>query len=188
MQRADSFEKTLILEKLRAGGEGDDRGWDGWVASPTQWTWVWVNSESWWWTGRPGVLWFMRSQRVWHNLVTELNWVFISFTKYAEVELLYHMVHHWLDGHESQWALGVGDGQEGLVCCDSWGRKEWHDWVTDLIRSNLLSLVVWGASILFSIVSCANLCSYQHCTRVPLLHLHLFIFIFLITVILRSVR
>ena len=124
MQRAESFEKTLILEKLRAGGEGDDRGWDGWMASPSQWTWVWVNSESWWWTGRPGVLRFMRSQRVWHDLVTELNWVFISFTKYAEVELLYHMVHHWPDGHESQWAPGVADGQEGLACCDSWGHKE----------------------------------------------------------------
>ena len=43
-------------ERLRAGGEGDDRGWDGWMASPTQWTWVWVNSGSWWWTGKPGVL------------------------------------------------------------------------------------------------------------------------------------
>ena len=44
-------------EGLRAGGEGEDRGWDGWMASPTQWTWVWVTSGSWWWTGRPGVLW-----------------------------------------------------------------------------------------------------------------------------------
>ena len=47
---------------LRAGGEGDDRGWDGWMASLSRWTWVWVNSRSWWWTGRPGVLQFMRSQ------------------------------------------------------------------------------------------------------------------------------
>ena len=61
-------------ERLKAGGEGDDRGWDGWMSSPTQWTWVWVNSESWWWTGRPGVLWFMGSQRVGHDWVTELNW------------------------------------------------------------------------------------------------------------------
>ena len=52
----------------------DDRGWDGWMASPTQWTWVWVNSGSWWWTGRPGVLRFMGLQRVGHNWVTELNW------------------------------------------------------------------------------------------------------------------
>ena len=74
MWRADSSEKTLMLGKLRAGGEGDNRGWDGWTASPTQWTWVWVNSRSWWWTGRPDVLWFIRSQRVRHNWATELNW------------------------------------------------------------------------------------------------------------------
>ena len=49
-------------------------GWDGWMASPTQWTWVWVNSRSWWWTGRPGVLQFMGSQRVGHDWATELNW------------------------------------------------------------------------------------------------------------------
>ena len=54
--------------------EGDARGWDGWMASLTQWTWVWVNSRSWLWTGRPGVLWFMGSQGVGHDLVTELNW------------------------------------------------------------------------------------------------------------------
>ena len=57
---------------LRAGGEGDDRGWDGWMASPTQWTWVWVDSRSWWWTGRPGVLWLMGSQRVGHDWLS--NW------------------------------------------------------------------------------------------------------------------
>ena len=59
---------------LGAGGEGDDRGWDGWMASPTGWTWVWVNSGSWWWTERPGVLRFMGSQRVGHDWATELNW------------------------------------------------------------------------------------------------------------------
>ena len=76
MWRADSFEKTLMLGKLRAGGEGDDRGWDGWVASPSQWTWVCVNSGSLWWTGRPGLLWLMGSQRVgreWLSDWTELN-------------------------------------------------------------------------------------------------------------------
>jgi len=55
-------------------GEGDDRGWDGWMASLTWWTWVWVNSGSWWWTGRPGVLQFMESERVGHDWATELNW------------------------------------------------------------------------------------------------------------------
>ena len=62
MQRADSFEQTLMLGKIEGQRRGDDRGWDGWMASPTQWTWVWVNSGSWWWTGRPGVLRFMGLQ------------------------------------------------------------------------------------------------------------------------------
>ena len=57
-----------------AGGDGDGRGWNGWMASLTRWTWVWVNSGSWWWTGRPGVLRFMGSQTVGHDWATELNW------------------------------------------------------------------------------------------------------------------
>ena len=68
------LKRPWCWERLRAGGEGDDRGWDGWMASLTQWTWVWVNSGSWWWTGRPGMLQFTGSQRVGHNWVTELNW------------------------------------------------------------------------------------------------------------------
>ena len=63
--------KDWCWEGLGAGGEGDDRGWDSWMASLTQWTRVWVNSGSWWWTGRPGVLQFMGSQRVGHDWVTE---------------------------------------------------------------------------------------------------------------------
>ena len=61
-------------ERLKAGREGDDRGWDGWMASPTQWTWLWVSPGSWWWTGRPGVLQSMKLQRVGHDWGTELNW------------------------------------------------------------------------------------------------------------------
>ena len=78
MQRADSLEKTLMLGKIKAGGEGDDRGWDGWMASLTQWTWV--NARSWWCTGRPAVLQSMGSQSQtrlsdWMELNwTELNW------------------------------------------------------------------------------------------------------------------
>ena len=64
MWRTDSLEKTLMLGKMKAGGEGDNRGWDGWMASLTQWIWIWVNSGSWWWTGKPGVLQSMGSQRV----------------------------------------------------------------------------------------------------------------------------
>ena len=71
MRRANSLEKTLMLERLKAGGEGGDRGWDGWMASPTQWTWVWASSGRWWRTGKPGVLQSMGLQRVGHNWVTE---------------------------------------------------------------------------------------------------------------------
>ena len=67
-------------ERLRAGGEGDDRGLDGRMASLTQWAWVWVDSGSWWWTGRPGMLQFMGSQRVRYNYATELNWNWMQCT------------------------------------------------------------------------------------------------------------
>ena len=75
MRRTDSFVKTWCWERLRAGGEGDNRGWDGWMASLTQWTWVWVDSRSRWSTGRPGMLRFMGSQRVGHDWATGLNWL-----------------------------------------------------------------------------------------------------------------
>ena len=72
--RADSLEKIWCWERLKAEGKGDNRGLDGWMASPTQWTWVWVSSRNWWWTGKPGVLQSMGSERVGHNWATELNW------------------------------------------------------------------------------------------------------------------
>ena len=72
--------------RLKAGGEGDDRRWDGWMTSPTQQTWVWVNSRSWWWTGRPGVLRFMGSQRVRHDWAIELNWYLINLTQNLETK------------------------------------------------------------------------------------------------------
>ena len=68
------WKRPWCWEGLGAGGEGDDRGWDGWMASRTRWTWVWVISGSWWRTGRPGVLRFMGSQWVGHDWATELNW------------------------------------------------------------------------------------------------------------------
>ena len=75
MRRTDSLEKTLMLEKIEGRRkEGDDRGWDGWMLSPKRWTWVWVNSRSWWWSGKPGVLQSMGLQRVGHDWATELNW------------------------------------------------------------------------------------------------------------------
>ena len=74
MRRTDSFEKTLMLGKIGGGRRRGCRGWDGWMASLTQWTWVWVNCRIWWWRGRPGMLQSMGSQRVRHDWVTELNW------------------------------------------------------------------------------------------------------------------
>ena len=71
MGNADSLEKILMLGKM----EGDDRGWDGWMASLTQWTWIWANSRNWWWTRKPGVLQSMGSQRVGHDWATELKWL-----------------------------------------------------------------------------------------------------------------
>ena len=68
------WKRLWCWEGLGAGGEGDDKGWDGWMASRTPWTCIWVNSGRWWWTGRFGVLRFTESQRVRHDWATELNW------------------------------------------------------------------------------------------------------------------
>ena len=78
MQRADSFEKPWCWERLKAEGEGDDRGWDGWMASLTWWTWVWVGSRSWQWTGKLGELQSMRSQEV--DTTEQLNWLNCEYT------------------------------------------------------------------------------------------------------------
>ena len=72
------LKRSWCCERWKVRGEGDDRGWDGWMASLTQWTWICVNSGSWWWTGRPGVLQSMGSQRVGHDWATELNWTDIN--------------------------------------------------------------------------------------------------------------
>ena len=76
--RMTHFKRPWCWERLTVGGEGDDRGWDCCMASPTQWTWFWVNSWSWWWIGRPGVPQSMGSQRVGHDWETELNWTDIQ--------------------------------------------------------------------------------------------------------------
>ena len=73
------LKRPWCWERLKAGGEGDDRGWDGWMASLTPWTRVWVNSGSCWRTGRPGVLQSIGSQRVRHDWATELNWTELKF-------------------------------------------------------------------------------------------------------------
>ena len=81
------LKRPWCWERLGAGAEGNDRGWDGWMSPPTRWTWVWVNSEIWWWTGRPGVLRFVGSQRVGHDWATKPNWMefrkMVTMTLYA---------------------------------------------------------------------------------------------------------
>ena len=88
------LKRPWCWERLRAGGEGDDRGWDGWMASPPRWAWVWVDSGSWWWTRRPGVLQFMGSQRVGHDRATELNWnnkvLLYSIRSYIQYPVIKH--------------------------------------------------------------------------------------------------
>ena len=87
------WKRPWYWEGLGVGGEGDDREWDGWMASLTWWTWVWVNSGSWWWAGRPGVLRFMGSQRVRHDWATELNWSRFSI---AFLPRSKHLLISWL--------------------------------------------------------------------------------------------
>ena len=73
------LKRSWCWERLKAEGEGDDRGWDDWMASLTQWRWVWVDSRSWWWAGRPVVLWSMGPWRVGHDWATEVNWTELPF-------------------------------------------------------------------------------------------------------------
>ena len=68
------WKRPRCSKRLKTGGEGKNRGWDGWMASPTRWTWFWAFPRSWWWTGKPGMLQSMFSQRVGHNWASELNW------------------------------------------------------------------------------------------------------------------
>ena len=86
------WKRPWCLEGLGAGGEGDDRGWDGWMVSPTRWARVWVNSRSLWWTGRPGVLRFMGWQRVGHDWATELNGTSLYLSHESETKIVSHSV------------------------------------------------------------------------------------------------
>ena len=81
LEELTHWKRLWCWEGLGAGGEGDNRGWDGWIASPTRWTWVWVNSRSWWWTGSC-MLQFMALQRVGHDWATELNWTELTHSIY----------------------------------------------------------------------------------------------------------
>ena len=95
------WKRPWCWERLRPG-EGDDREWDGWMASPTRWIWVWVDSGSCWWTGRPGVLWLMGSQRIGHEWRTKLNWHMISLLRYLFLFFKYKV-------NDRKWMLLVSE-------------------------------------------------------------------------------
>ena len=97
------WKRPWCWKRLKAGGEGDDRGWDGWMASLTRWTWVWVSSVSWWWTGKPGVLQFMGSQRVRHEWVTELNWTDSIKILKISVGSLKRLIHRVANSSSGAW-------------------------------------------------------------------------------------
>ena len=111
------WKRPWCWEGLGAGGEGDDRGGDGWMAWLTQWTWIWVNSRSWWWTGRPGVLRFMGWQRVRHDWATELNWTDCLWAKFfkARDDISTQSPSHLPWPHSSSSFMSFSNGH-GLWC------------------------------------------------------------------------
>ena len=131
------WKRPWCWERLRAG-EGDDRGWDGWMASPTWWTWVWVNSGSWWWTGKPGMLQSMGSQRVRPDWVTELNWTELSLTL---LSLLVKSL-DWpsLDCLKPS-PLNTVYISPSFLSVSSSSKEEWGGWVLSFITSLLFPKV-----------------------------------------------
>ena len=116
-----NWKRPWCWERLKVGGEGDNKGWDGWMASPTQWTWVQVNSGSWWWTGRPGVLQSMGLQRVGHDWVTELNWTELTLYIHERSGIALEVLTQnweWIRDHwlifQNNWNQWPWDGQ--AVC------------------------------------------------------------------------
>ena len=118
------WKRPWCWERLKAGGDQDDRGWGGWMASLTQWTWVWVSSRSWWWTGKPGMLQSMESQWVGSDWATELNekdWR-QKEKRVAQDEMVRQC--HFLNGHEFEQTLVDYGGQGSPVCCSPRGFKK----------------------------------------------------------------
>ena len=142
MQRTDSLEKTLMLLKTEGRREGDNRGWDGWMASLIWWTWVWVSSGSWWWTGKPGVLQSMGLQRVRHNWV---NWTELDWTIIFKIKMLSKVITPWLNFCLILlWIKGVGiTCSPGIFNWISGYRKDefWAQRVSDLLWWTWRSLV-----------------------------------------------
>ena len=118
MQRADSLEKTLMLERLRAGGEGDDRGWDGWMASPTQWTWVWVSSGRWWRTWKSVLLQSTGSQRVREDFGTKQQQCALPKVCYSQYSNWDSVVSSQMKGSSPFWGYNFG-GMKTLLAFET---------------------------------------------------------------------
>ena len=104
------WKRPWCWERLKAGREGDNRGWDGWMASPTQWTWVWASSGN-WWTGKSGMLQSMGSQRVRHDWATELNRLCPKMACQAEEFMGYSLEYPLI---ESKKWIGFGDRENNM--------------------------------------------------------------------------
>ena len=119
------WKRLWCWEGLGAGGEGDDRGWDGWMASQTRWMWVWVNSRSWWWTGRPGMLRFMGSQRVGHDWATELNWTTNHGSSHGHAGFSLRVFHLGVANCQRSSCYHVGQGPHHASQADSIEYQIW---------------------------------------------------------------
>jgi len=113
------WKRPWCWERLMVG-EGDDRGWDCWIASPTRWTWVWASSGSWWWTGRPGVLQSLGSQRVRHDWATELNWTELCSTGiYVQYPVINHNGHTQIYVYMYNWITFSGSSVGKESTCNA---------------------------------------------------------------------
>ena len=137
MRKADSLEKTWCWERLKAGGEEGDSGWDDWMASLTRWTWVWVSFGSWWYTEKPGVVQSMGLQIVWHDWATELSRTDLLEGLMLKLELQFFGHLMWrADSLEKTLMLGKIEGRRRRV----YQRMRWLDDVTDAMDMNLSKL------------------------------------------------
>ena len=133
---------TWCWERLKAGGEGDNRGWDGWMASLTWWTWVWASSGSWWWTGKPGALHSMGSQK---SDVTEgLNW--------TDEFMFFCLKFHWTN---IPFFLKNKKSEVAQLCptlCDPMDCSLWGSFIHGLFQARVLEWVAISFSIFLTFV------------------------------------
>ena len=150
------WKRPWYWEGSGAGGEGDNRGWDGWMASPTQWTRVWVNSGSWWWTGRPGVLWFMGSQRVGHDWATELNWTECIIENCSEIRKSGRKEEYNL---EKQWSLRGWHYLGEVTSGQSESYRLRNNFSRTLVFVRLIETVQTVKGLLYNIIHLQMLCT-----------------------------